>query len=229
MKKIVLITGASSGIGLETSKLLLERSHTVIMVSRKIQSSIIKKDLKGDFFLFDADLRKEKDIIKLFDFVKTKFKFIDILINNAGYINPKGLFETSLENWENTISINLTATFLCSKYGAKLMKENGGKIINISSTSGLGARPGLSAYASSKSAVINFSYSIAEELKAYGIRIYIICPGPTATPLRKLIAPEENPKKIMQAISVAKAINLCIGDEMNLMEGQTIIVKDRIK
>ncbi len=107
------------------------------------------------------------------------------------------------------------------------MKQNGGKIINIASTAGLTPRPGWSAYAAAKSGVINFSSAVAEELASYDIKIFVICPGRTATPLRKILAPTEDPKSIMQPDTVADTIVFCLTDAANPIEGQPILVRER--
>ncbi len=227
MGKNILVTGASSGIGLETSRLLTQEGHTIIMVSRHIVEQNIIINGTGNYFFYNADISKQEEVTRLFDWLTEKNIELDAIINNAGFVEPEGIFDTSFENWNKTIETNLTGTFLVAQIGAKHMKLRGGHIINISSTAGLSPRPGWAAYAAAKSGVINFSMAIAEELKMYGIRVFIICPGRTATPLRKILAPEENPKTIMQPESVAKIIKMCLSDEAGVLEGQPIIVRDR--
>ena len=183
--------------------------------------------LKGRSVCQDVDVANESSVISLFGFVREHFGRLDALINCAGYVEPEGVFSTTLENWEKTITINLTGTFLCCKYASLLMKQNGGKIINIASTAGLTPRPGWSAYAAAKSGVINFSSAVAEELAAYDIKIFVICPGRTATPLRKILAPTEDPKSIMQPDTVADTIVFCLTDAANPIEGQPILVRER--
>lgn len=228
-KQNVLVIGASSGIGLETSELLAENSDNfVICASRNIESNT-PEQLKGkkNTFFKNLDVADESSVKDFFDFIEKQYKTLQVIINCAGFVEPKSLFETTLENWQRTLDINLTGTFNVTKYGAFIMKKTGGKLINIASTAGLSPRPGWSAYAAAKSGVINFSSAISEELKEYGIRVFVLCPGRTATPLRKILAPKEDPTSIMQPKAVADVIQTIMKDEMNVLEGQPIIIRDR--
>ncbi|TRX66236.1 SDR family oxidoreductase [Carboxylicivirga sp. M1479] len=226
--KVIVITGASSGIGYQTAIQAQEQGATVIFASRTAeQNAEIKNVLTGQSLAKNLDVGDEASVKVFFDFVKEKFNTIDALVNCAGYVNPESLLNTSLENWDTTLRINLTGTFLCTKYATLLMKRAGGKIINIASTAGLTPRPGWSAYAAAKSGVINFSNAIAEELKDYGIKIFIICPGRTATPLRKILAPNEDPESIMQPKAVADVVLTCFTKQAEVLEGQPILVRER--
>lgn len=226
--KIIVVTGASSGIGQSTAVKLQEIGHTVVWVSRHAETDeYINSLLKGESVCKDTDVADEESVSALFKFVDERFGKIDSLINCAGYVEPEGLFSTTLENWRKTIDINLTGTFLCCKRASLLMKHFGGKIINVASTAGLTPRPGWAAYAAAKSGVINFSSAIAEELAAYNIKIFVICPGRTATPLRKILAPTEDPTTIMQPETVANTIMFCLSDAADPMEGQPILVRER--
>lgn len=227
-KKIIAITGASSGIGYTTAVKAQKEGHTVIWGSRNIESnSLIKKLLVNDSILVNIDVADENSVKKFFQKIDNKFGRLDAIVNSAGYVDPEPMLSTSFENWNKTISTNLTGLFLCCKYASLIMKKVGGSIINIASTAGLSARPGWSAYAASKSGVINFSKAIAEELIEYSIKIFIICPGRTATPLRSILAPNENPQVIMQPESVADIILFTMKDEAKVLEGQPILVRDR--
>lgn len=226
--KIVVVTGASSGIGLETAIKAQENGATVIFTSRSAETSDdVRQWLKGDSRVRNLDVSQEQSVIDFFKYIKQEFGTIDVLINCAGYVNPESLLNTTLENWNTTLQVNLTGTFLCCKYATLLMKSNGGKIINIASTAGLTARPGWGAYAAAKSGVINFSNAIAEELKDYGIKVFIICPGRTATPLRKILAPNEDPNTIMQPQAVADVVMMCLSSTAEVLEGQPILVRER--
>lgn len=225
---IVVITGASSGIGLETAIQIQNTGSTVVFTSRSAETNeSVQEKLIGESIAINLDVSNEDSVKSCFSKIKDQFGHIDVLINCAGYVNPESLLNTTLENWRSTIDVNLTGTFLCTKHATLLMKQKGGKIINIASTAGLTPRPGWSAYAAAKSGVINFSNAIAEELKDYNIKIFIICPGRTATPLRKILAPNENPESIMQPKAVADVAMMCLSETAEVLEGQPLLVRDR--
>jgi 3-oxoacyl-[acyl-carrier protein] reductase len=226
--KVFIVTGASSGIGFETALNLQERGAKVIWASRTITNNEeIKKLLKNDSLAMDIDVSDENSVKSFFKKLKNDGVKVDGLVNCAGYVEPESLLNTTLANWNKTIEVNLTGTFLCTKYATLLMKPGGGRIINVASTAGLTPRPGWSAYAAAKSGVINFSNAISEELKMYGIKVFVVCPGRTATPLRKILAPNEDPSTIMQPEKVAAMIVYCLGGEADVLEGQPLLVRER--
>lgn len=221
--KNIAIIGASSGIGLEVANTMLNKTNRLILGSRKIENI----NFKNSGFKKNIDVSNEKSVSDFFSFIENEIGVLDSVVNCAGYVNPQNMLETSLFEWEKTLKVNLTGTFLVSKYATRLMKNYGGRIINIASTAGLTARPGWSAYASSKSGVISFSQAIAEELKFYNMKVFIICPGRTATPLRRILAPNEDPKSIMQPQTVAEIIKLIINGNLDSMENQPIMIRER--
>ncbi len=226
--KVIIITGASRGIGKAIVEMLKPKNATLVLAARdesKMQE--IVADYNGNYLIKKTDVADEQSVKSLIKEVIEKFGRIDVLINNAGFVDPKSVFETTLENWEKTIRVNLTGPFLCTKEAGKYMKKTGGKIIYIASTAGLTARPGWSAYAASKSGLINFSLTMAEELRQYGIKVFCIAPGRTATDLRRRLAPNEDPRTIMQADKVAKIVEFLLSDDADVIEGQPILVRER--
>ena len=229
MGRVILITGASSGIGFKTAIKLQEKGDTVVWTSRNAETdNEIINHIKGDSIALNMDVSDENSVKNTFDKVQQKYGKLDGLINCAGFVDPFSLLMTDFENWKKTIDINLTGTYLTCKYATLIMKENNnGKIVNVASTAGLTPRPGWSAYAAAKSGVINFSSAISEELAEYNIKVFIISPGRTATPLRKILAPSEDPTTIMQPETVADTIVYCFTEEANVLEGQSLIVRER--
>lgn len=202
MMNIAVITGASKGIGLAIVKELLPY-YEIINVSRS----------NG------IDVSNPNQIRELFKDISPS-----VLINCAGFVEPKGILEISDEEWYQTINTNLSGTFFCTREFVKKAKNTGGKIINIASTAGTRAQPGWCAYAASKAAIINFSLTMAEELKQYNIKVYCISPGRCATELRRKLAPEEDQSKIMQPEEVALLVkDLILGNDP--IDGQNIIVR----
>ncbi|NQU33237.1 MAG: SDR family oxidoreductase, partial [Bacteroidetes bacterium] len=173
-----MVTGASRGIGAAIAQRLSDSGIIVILAARD------KKKMKentqyftNEYSVVQTDVRDEKSVIDLVNYVYKKYSKVDILVNNAGYVEPLSLLEMSKEIWDNTLSSNITGTFLMTREVVRYMKKDGGKIINIASTAGLSPRPGWSAYAASKAAVISFSLTMAEELRDFNIKVYPVCPG----------------------------------------------------
>ena len=221
ISKVAIITGASRGIGAALVKGLSDSGMIVVLASRnKKQMQSVSNSLQNEYSIVQTDVRDELSVKNLVSYVFKKYKRIDVLVNNAGFVEPLSLLEMSKETWDNTIASNLTGTFLMTKEVVRIMKKNGGKVINIASSAGLSSRPGWSAYAASKAAVINFSLTMAEELRDFNIQVYPICPGRTATDLRKKLAPNEDPTTIMHQGAVVESVRFCLSNNANTTEGQ---------
>ncbi|MFA5485353.1 MAG: SDR family oxidoreductase [Candidatus Pacearchaeota archaeon] len=199
----VVVTGSERGIGREIARELCRRGHFYYGFSKWNEIDVSDYDCIKDAFSELEDYPPEA------------------LINNAGIVEMGSILELSPEAWQRQINTNLNGVFYCCKEYARIAKNKGGKIINIASTAGLGPRPGRSAYAASKAAVINFSLSIAEELRPYGIKVYCIAPGAVATSLRKQIAPDENPENIMQPKELAQFV-VDIVEDGTMLDNQII-------
>ena len=232
-KKVYIITGASRGIGRETAiKLSKKKSNGIyVLLARDIiQLNETKKlmDSHSEIITKEIDLSDSNQIVEFIRYIGNKFGRIDFLVNIAGYVNPKSLLETSIEDFELTYKINIFSVFVLTKEVVRFMKKGGGKILNVASTAGLSSRPGWSAYASSKAAVISFTKTMSDELEEYGIKNYVISPGRCATDLRKLLAPEEDPDTIMQPQEVAQIISNLLGKKGDNLDGQNIIVRKQL-
>ncbi|MEQ9116498.1 MAG: SDR family oxidoreductase [Rickettsiales bacterium] len=188
--KIALITGGSRGIGAETARVFAKEGAKVIVADiLEKEGKEIAKDITGKFYKLDVS--KESSWKQLFSSIIDDFGRLDILFNNAGITGLSDKFssqipeEISIDTWKKIHQINLESVVLGCKYGIKLMKKNGGSIINMSSRSGTMGVPAASAYASSKAAIINYTKSVAiycAEQK-YKIRCNSILPGAVLTPI----------------------------------------------
>lgn len=212
--KIAVITGGSKGIGYAIAQ-RLKNDFKVINLSR----TIIK-----DIETIQTDVTSYEQIEQAFSQIVNKYGIPYLLINCAGYVEPKGLLEISPEEWYQTVNVNFGGTFFCTQEFVKYAKNTGGKIINIASTAGARPQPGWSVYAASKAAVINFSLTMSEELKPYNVLVYCVSPGRCATELRKKLAPDEDQTTIMQPEEVAEFVYyLSLYGE--LIDGQNIRVR----
>ena len=202
--KVALITGAGSGIGLETANILASYEVNLILVSKsnsalKLHKKLTKKNKKIKILSYALDITNEENVIKIINESKIKFKKIDILINSAGKTSFGTLESTTLESWNDIHNQNGTSTFLLCKHVVPLMKKNKfGKIVNISSIAGRfrGMTSGLS-YAYTKSGLLAFTKQLSAQIAKYNINVNAFCPSQTMTPmLKKLINDSHDPKTL---------------------------------
>ena len=177
-----LITGASSGIGLEFAKQLSELGYDLILVSRD-QSRLeeVSKDLKGEVELISMDLSIEENLYNLYD--KTKGR-VDLLINNAGFGIFGKFIDTDLNEEMNLIDLNIKAYHILTKlFLSDMVKRDSGRILNVASAAAFQPGPLMSAYYASKSYVYSLSMALYEELRKNksNVHINILCPGPVKT------------------------------------------------
>ena len=184
--KNILITGGAGGIGLEIVHYFENKNYNVIILDKILKKDFKKnyKKIKKNIFYFEVNLLEIKKTEIKIQKIISKFKTIDILINCAGiqYISKIENFPTN--EWRKVIDINLTSSFITSKYIIPVMKKNNsGRIINISSVHGLVASENKSAYVASKHGLIGLTKAIALELSKTKITCNAISPGWVLTPL----------------------------------------------
>ncbi len=233
--KTCLITGASQGIG-RAAAIRMAREpgvSAIVLVARNAEGLAetraamdVHEDTTVKLIPYDlGDLDGIPDLVRD---VHDEFGSIDLLLNIAGYAEPKSLLDTSAENLVRTFTINVFAMLLLTREFVRYMQGRPAKVLNVASTAGITSRPGWVAYAASKAAVVSLSQTLADELAGTGIKIYSISPGRTATELRRILAPEEDPSKIMQPGDVAEVIASLMRDEERTLDGQNIVVRQQI-
>lgn len=214
-QKVVIVTGAGSGIGRQTAVAFAAEGATVIVadVSGENAAETVKKihDAKGAAEPIVFDIRKEADVKKMVTEVIDKFGKIDILVNNCGVYIKGTILDTTVADWQKIIDINLTGVFLCAKYCAEQMAaRRKGNIVNVASEAGIVGIPGQVVYNVSKAAVISLTKSTAVDLAQYNVRVNAICPGTTETPLLKAsLAKEKDPitaRKVLEDCRPAKRL-----------------------
>ncbi len=228
--KNVLLTGASSGLGLEVSKKLIENGFCVWGISkttahrRKVHAYI---NSKGKYQFFNKDLSQEKGAKEIFNRIHKLSGGIDLLINCAGYINELARVEKpSTTEIKKNFSFNLLSSFFMCKYSIPVLKKKGaGLIINISSMAGKRAVPGLAAYSISKFGVLALTQCIAKENAGTGLKCITVCPGGMKTRMREKVFGYKDAAKQQSAGFVANVILDIIKGKLQVESGGEVIIR----
>jgi NADP-dependent 3-hydroxy acid dehydrogenase YdfG len=191
--KIVVITGASSGLGAATARYLSARGATVVLGARRaerIEALAGELTAKGGTALaVPTDVTRREQVQRLIDAAKQTYGRIDVLVNNAGLMPQSPLDRLKVDEWERMIDVNLKGVLYGIAAALPYMKEQrAGHIINVSSIAGHKVRPGSSVYAATKFAVLALSEGLRQEVKPYNIRTTVISPGAVATELLDTIS-----------------------------------------
>ncbi len=182
---IMVITGASSGLGKVMAKQFAEKGNIVCAVARSADKlKELADEYPKNIFAYSADVGDVKQVQSVFDKIYDDHKKIDVLINNASVFNSCLFYEEKLENIDKLINANLKGTMYCTHSVLKSMVEQkSGHVINIASVSGTHGLPTQAIYGASKHGVVGFSDVIGQEVKEHGVHVCAICPGGIDTPL----------------------------------------------
>ena len=232
MSKIVLVTGASRGIGLEAAKHFSKEGYKVIGTSR---GDFNLCELIGDDSAISVqlDLMSKQSIKNLFVDLKSQDLLPSVLVNNAGITKDQLFMRMKDEDWDDVIETNLNGLFRVTKAFIKPMVKNKfGRVINISSVAGLMGNSGQVNYSSSKSAMVGFSRSLAKELGSRNITSNVVAPGFIETDMTTFLNDDEKAdvsknipmKRFGNVEDVAKCIVFLASDDANYITGQTISV-----
>ncbi len=236
--KIALITGAAGGIGLATAELFHKEGAFVILSDiRDDEGHNAAQSIGNQCEYLHLDVGQEDDWIKAADYIREKFGRLDVLVNNAGIT---GLMETTgpfdaeysdYETWKEVHRVNSDGVMLGCKYAIRLMKSQGGSIVNISSRSGLIGIPGAVAYAASKAAVRNHTKSVALYCaeNGYRIRCNSIHPAAILTPMWDAFLGEgEQRMKMIREVEYGIPMGH-FGEPVDVAYGALYLVSDESK
>lgn len=184
---VVLVTGASGGIGSAVARLFASRGYNTAIhynsnetTAKEVCDGLVSEGYSAE--IFRADLTSSEDVKKMISEVEAKFGTVDVLVNNAGISLIRLFDETTDEEWDNIMNVNLKSAFLCSKAVIGGMIHNKkGKIINISSIWGVKGASCEVAYSASKAGLIGFTKALAQELAPSNIQVNCVTPGAIAT------------------------------------------------
>lgn len=204
--KVAMVTGAGGGVGRAISKRLSAEGCKVVLIGRnrdKLTKVAAEVDDKKNVLPVVSDITKEAEVLLALEQTISAFDRVDILVNNAGMItDPVPFHETSEDDWNELMDINLIGTFRMTKAVLPvMMKNSGGNIINISSVLGIRSIPKvpLSVYGVTKAGIIMFTKSIAVEYGQYGVRSNCLCPSTIRSSIIEPYLQDENAKKILES------------------------------
>ena len=229
-KENVFISGASRGIGKDIALLFANNGYKVIGTSR---SDFSIDDNLDNFIPLKLDITSRDDIKDCFDYLKSENLLPNILINNAGITADQIFMRMKDEDWDNVIETNLTGTFNLSKIFIKnMIKNKSGRIINISSVSGLMGNPGQVNYASSKAALTGFTKSLAKEVGSRNITVNSVAPGYIDTDMTSFLDNDAKEKiinniplgRIGVTSDISELVMFLASDQASYITGQTISV-----
>ena len=184
--KVAIVTGSARGIGREVALGLSREGASVVVAdvalpaAEACAAAILSAG--GRAFAYQVDISDAAQVNGMVAAALGRFDRIDILVNNAGIGHAKPVLETTLEEWNRVLAVNLTGQFLCAQAVARVMlRQGGGRIVNVASISGERGGTGRAAYGAAKAGVILLTKVMAAELAAKGIAVNAISPGPTET------------------------------------------------
>lgn len=232
--KVAIVTGAGSGMGREEALLLAAEGAKVVATDiNEAAVQAVVKEIEasgGQALSFAHNVAVEEDWIRVVEETLKAYGKVDVLVNNAGISLAVGLLDTTVEQWNKVMNINLTSTFLGMKHVVPQMIEiGGGSIINISSIAGLKGSSGAGAYTASKGAVRMLSKAAAVDYGKHNIRVNSVHPGFIETPMSSDMVSNEQMLKwflsqtalprVGQASEVAQAVLFLASDESAYITG----------
>jgi 3-oxoacyl-[acyl-carrier protein] reductase len=233
--KVAIVTGGARGIGEGIGKLMLEEGAEVFLVDVNKEGVEATASASGEKAHGVADDISDPGAVERFmSEIESTAGKIDVLVNCAGIGTQSAFLDTPFELWNRAMSINLTGTFLCSQYAARVMAKKGsGTIVNIASISGSRAGTGRTVYGTTKAGIIHLTKQMAIELAANGVRVNAVSPGPVDTELaRQAHTPSQRERYHRQIPmarygsieEIASAVLFLACDESSYITGHNLIV-----
>jgi 3-oxoacyl-[acyl-carrier protein] reductase len=235
--RVAVVTGASRGIGLAVARLLADDGASVIVSGRdadRLASATSELEANGAAALaVVADAARREDADRLVEVARERFSHIDILVNNAGITRDQLLVRMKDDDWDQVIDTNLRGVFLMTRAVAKvMMRQRGGRIINIASAAGAMGNPGQVNYSAAKGGVIALTKAAARELAHWNILVNAVAPGLIETDMTASIPPaardallEQVPlRRVGTPREAAEVVRFLAGDGATYVTGQVVHV-----
>ena len=225
--RVVIVTGASRGIGRRTAELFAERGARVAIFSRIASEIAAVAAPFGDRMIpVTGDIADETSVERLFAETESRFGPCEVLVNNAGMIDPAPLVDTTPDRWDRMFAVNVRSVFLaCRRALPAMIERQAGAIVNVASISGIPGPekfPGFASYNASKAAVIAMTEALAVEVKGRGIRVNAVSPGSVDTEM--WAEASGGAPAVMRADEVAEMILFLASPHSRPVNGQNIHV-----
>ncbi len=238
MSRVALVTGGSRGIGRATAIALADDGHKVAVNYARgadAAAAVVAEigDAGGEAIAVGADVSDPDAVDTMMETVSTELGPIEILVNNAGITRDGLLMRMSLDDFDAVLATNLRSTFICTKAVLRgMLRSKWGRIVNVSSVSGIAGNPGQANYAASKAGVIGFSKSVAKEIGSRGLTVNVVAPGFVATDMTGELSDDVLSAAVSQTLvgrvgraeEVAAMIKFLASEEAAYITGQVFRV-----
>ncbi|HZJ48573.1 MAG TPA: 3-oxoacyl-[acyl-carrier-protein] reductase [Acidimicrobiia bacterium] len=238
MSRVALVTGASRGIGRATALRLAADGHRIAVnyaANSEAAGDVVEAitALGGTALAFRADVAEGEAVAGMFAAVEEQLGRVEILVNNAGITRDGLLLRMGPDDWDDVIATNLRSVYLCTRAAMRgMVRARWGRIVSVSSISGISGNPGQGNYAASKAGIIGFSKSIAREVGSRNITVNVVAPGfietdmteGLGTEIARAVADRVAVGRLGRPDEVAAAVGYLASDDAAYITGQTLVV-----
>ena len=236
--KVVLVTGASRGIGRAVAEHFAALGHKIAINYSTNESAAAEavaavQAAGGEALSVAANVGDSDDVARMFETVGADLGPVEILVNNAGITRDDLMLRMKVDQWDDVITTNLRSVYLCSKAALRgMLRARWGRIISVGSVSGLAGNPGQANYAAAKAGIVGFTKSLAKEVGSRGITVNVVAPGFIATDMTAALGDRVTTAaaerialgRLGDPHEVASAVGYLASEAASYITGQTIVV-----